>query len=432
MRKLYKNQFDKQRRDFMATVAKAGLANGLVKSFGLASAMMMSRSAQAAGGPSKVLMIYFAGGAIRSQYLPSGNSTKPKSKGYSDEGVVGDINFLDNAKLTNAGHGQMWGRFGSGYSDTSFDVVVGRTVGANHPLAFLNVGVEQTSSESISRERNKSVPTINDPRTAFSRLSSALSSGGGGGGGNAPAVVGNGATSPRRLFVDLHKDAIGALRSKLGQHEKEKLDSHTAAIERIEADLKDDGGGGGMVAAPVAEPVKTCGNVSMPGSSGSGFTSKAQLQMDIAILALSCNITASASIAFGRDQNDFLIPSNIYSAPLHSSHHDNGWQQKYILTARYMAGLAAKTVKKAKSAGILNETVITQVSDMGNGNLHTNDNVPMFVAGAGVRKGRTTNIGGKNQANVYATVANIIGADAHPNFSNYKSIYGSPADGIAG
>ena len=425
MRKLYKNPFDKQRRDFMATVAKAGLANGLVRSFGLASAMMMSRAAEAADGPSKVLMIYFAGGAIRSQYLPSGSSTKEKSRGYSDEGVVGDINFLDNATLTNAGHGQMWGRFAAGYSDTSFDIVVGRTVGANHPLAFLNVGVEQTSSESISRENNKSVPTINDPRTAFARLNSALGSGGGSGN---TSSGGSTSTSPRRLFVDLHKDAIGALRSKLGQHEKEKLDSHTAAIERIEAELKDSGSNN----PPVNTPVQACGKVSMPSSSGSGFTAQAQLQMDIAILALSCNITASASIAFGRDQNDFLIPSNIYSAPLHSSHHDNGWEQKYVLTARYMAGLAAKTVSKAKAAGILRDTVVTQVSDMGNGNLHSNENVPMFVAGAGVRKGTVTNIGGKNQANVYATVAKIIGADAHPNFAKYKSTYGNPVSGITG
>ena len=430
MKNLYKSPLDKQRRDFIKTVAKAGLANGLVRYFGLASAMMMSRAAEAADGPSKVLMIYFAGGAIRSQYLPSGNSTKAKSRGYSDEGVVGDINFLDNATLTNAGHGQMWGRFAAGYGDTSFDIVVGRTVGANHPLSFLNVGVEQTSSESISRENNKSVPTINDPRTAFARLNSALGSGGSGGGDDSGGGGGGGggSTAPRRLFVDLHKDAISALRSKLGQHEKEKLDSHTAAIERIESELKDDGDNNN--AQPEAAPVQACGSVSMPRASGSGFTSQAQLQMDIAILALSCNITASASIAFGQDQNDFLIPSNIYAAPLHTSHHDNGWQQKYVLTARYMASLAAKTVRKAKAAGIMNDTVITQVSDMGNGNLHSNENVPMFVAGAGVRRGTTTNIGGKNQANVYASVANLIGADSHPNFSKYRSTYGNPVSGL--
>lgn len=425
MRKLYKNQFDKQRRDFLKVVTRAGLANGLMRCFGLAGAMMLSRAVEAQGGPSKSLLIYFAGGAIRDQYLPSGGQVKAKSQGYAREGVVGDINFLDGATLTAAGHGQMWGRFAAGYSDTSFDVVVGRTAGANHPLDFLNVGVSQTSAESITRENNKSIPTINDPRAAFSRLSSALGAGGGDGGGGGG---GGGTSDPRRLFVDLHKDAITALRTKLGQHEREKLESHLAAIEKIESTLAEDTGGN----TNTGSATPSCSSVSMPPSGGNGFTEQAELQMDIAILALSCNITASASIAFGQDQNDFLIPSNIYPSPLHTSHHDNGWQQKYVSTANYMSGLAAKTVAKAKSKGILSDTVITQVSDMGNGNLHSNENVPMFVAGAGVRKGTVTNVGGKNQANVYAAVANIIGADSHPNFSQYSSTYSNPPSGIAG
>jgi len=397
-----------------------------MRSCGLATAMMMSRATEAADGPAKSLMIYFAGGAIGSQYTPSGGRTKAKSKGFSDEGVVGDINFLSNAKLTHAGHGAMWERFAAGFSTTSFDVVVGRTAGANYPLSYLNVGVE--AKEGITRDNNKAIPTITDPRTAFSRLKNALGSGGGGGGNNNNGGGGNGSVSPRRLYVDLHKDAIASLRSRLGQHEREKLDSHVAAIERIESELKDDGGNNS--APPVAAPVQSCNSISMPGSNGNSFTGKAEIQMDIAVLALSCNITASASVAFGHDQNDFLIPSNIYSAPLHTSHHDNGWEQKYVITARYMAGLAAKTVRKAKAKGLLSDTVITQVSDMGDGSQHGNDNVPMFIAGAGVRKGTTTNVGGKNQANMYASVAKILGADSHPEFSKYKSTYGSPISGL--
>lgn len=425
MRIRYKNQFDKRRRDFLATLAKSGLAYGLVPKFGLAAAMMMSRAAEAQDSPAKSLLIYFAGGAIKEDYLPSGGQTKVKSRGYATEGVLGDINFLDNATLTAAGHGQMWGRFSAGYSDTSFDIVVGRTVGAGHPLEFLNVGVSQTSAESPTRDNGRSVSTLNDPRTAYSRLSSALGSGGGntGGGGGS---TGGGATEPRRLFVDLHKDAITALRSKLGQHEKEKLDSHIAAIERIEANLAPDSGGGTPEPTP---SVQTCGSISMPASNGSGFTAEAELQMDIAILALSCNITASASIALGQDQNDFLIPSNIYASPLHTSHHDNGWQEKYKLTAGYMAGLAAKTVRKAKAAGITRDTVITQVSDMGNGNLHANENVPMFVAGAGV-SGKVTNVGGASQADVYGTIAKRLGADSHPAFSQIGRPYSGNVSGI--
>lgn len=422
MRIQYKDKFDKQRRNFIKTVTAAGISPSLMRSCGMVGAMMMGRSAEAAGAPNKSLAIYVAGGAVSELWLPSSNlAMKPMSKGFETHGVKNDIHYLTNGTLTGAGHGQMFHRFAGGYSETSFDVMMGKTISADFPLQFLNVGAESSSGESPTRENNRGIATIDDPRAAFSRLTSALGSSGG--------TTSPGSTSdtlnPKRFYVDRHKEAIQALFGKLGQHEREKLESHLAAIEQIEATV-------GTTTSPPANqaPVQACGNLSMPSSSGSGFDSTAKLQIDIAVLALSCNLTASASIAFGDDNNKFYVPG--YNGPLHDSHHCCELDRtNYTITAAYMFGLAALTVKKAKEAGLLESTIITQVSDMGDGKDHLNSNVPMFIAGGGgaVQTGKISDMGGKNQTAMYETVARILGADQHP---AYKTLSSSTVSGVAG
>lgn len=420
MKVLYKNRFDKQRRDLIKVIAGAGISKGLWQSCGLVGSMMLARAAEAADGPDKSLTIYLAGGAVGELWTPTGGLTMgPMSQPYEDQGVKNDMNFLSGATLTAAGHGQMWHRFAGSYGGPSFDVVMGNTISANHPLPFLNVGVE-VNGESPTRADNRGIPTILDPRTAFARLTSALGEGGGGGGGGG----GSATTDPKRLYVDLHKDAINNLFTKLGQHEREKLQSHLSAIEEIEKTLASDQ----PIDTPDSTPVQACESVTMPSSSGSGFDATAKLHIDIVMLALSCNITASASITFGNDDNTFYVP--VYDAPLHDSHHCGCDRGPYITTASYMSGLAATTISKAKQAGVLDSTIITQVSDMGDGKDHLNSNVPMFVAGGGsaVQKGKVTSMGGSNQMAMYETVARILGADQHP---NYVPLSANPVSGIA-
>ena len=422
-----KNQFDKQRRDLLKTITGAGISRGLLNSFGLAGAMMINRLAEAQTGPKKSFALYVAGGVIPSLYTPSSNTAmKPMSQGYADEGVAGDINFLVGAATTNPGHGAMPFRFGgSYYGQASFDVMMARTIGANHPLDVLNLGVNQldTQSSPTRDDLGGTINTINDPQSAMRRITSALGSGGGNTGGGDGGT--GGGTNPRQLFVDLHRDAIKTLNSKvLGQHEKEKLEEHLSSIETLESKLAPPATGGG---APAQGAVQTCSNASMPAGNTGNFTSHTELQLEIAALALSCNVTASVSLCLGDDTSGFNIPG--FNDKLHTSHHNDTitWGQ-YITTAGYMFGLAAKTVRKLKDAGLLNDTLVVQNSDMGNGNAHSAADTPMFMAGAGVRAGRVTSVGGASQMNMFNTAASILGADSHPAFKGWG---GGTISGVA-
>lgn len=413
MRIKYKNQFDKQRRDLLKVITGAGISKGLLNSFGLAGTMMMARMAEAQTVPKKAFALYVAGGAMPHLYQPTSNSAmKPMSQGYADEGVAGDINFLTGTETTNPGHGAMTFRFGgSYYGRASFDVMMARTIGANHPLDVLNLGVSQLETQgSPTRSHDGStINTINDPQSAMRRITSALGSGGGGGGTT------GGGTNPRQLFVDLHRDAIKTLNSKvLAQHEKAKLDQHLTSIEELEKKLAPADTGD----APVSS-VQTCSSASMPAGNTGDFTAHTLLQLEIAALALSCNVTASVSLCLGDDTSGFNIPG--FNDKLHTSHHNDTatWGQ-YITTAGYMFGLAAKTVRTLKDAGVLNDTLLIQNSDMGDGNAHTAADTPMFLAGAGVRPG-VTQVGGASQLDMFETAARILGADAHPAYVGWSS-----------
>lgn len=311
---MYKDKFDKQKRQFLKTVTAAGISKSLLNACGMAGSMMMARAVEGQNsGPSKSLMLFVAGGAIPELYIPSGGQVKSMSQGYQTHGVMNDIAFLSNTTIRNPGHGQMFARYTNEYGGTSFDIMMGKTISANYPLSYLNLGVESDGNESPTRESNRGVPLINDPRAAFARLTTALGSGGGGGSTPPP---GGSNVDPKRFYVDRHKEALQALTNKLGQHEREKLESHLSAIESVESKLASSNNSNNTNSNTSAQ---ACSSLSMPGGGGSGFDATAKLQIEIAMLALSCNLCASVSIALGDDDNTFYVP--VYGSPLHDSHH---------------------------------------------------------------------------------------------------------------
>jgi hypothetical protein len=309
---------------------------------------------------------------------------------------------MKSAKLTGAGHGIMFHRFDNGsFSKDSFDVNMGRTIGANYPVKYLNVGTTEESQ--LSREGSASRPTITSPQTALDILFS----------GGTTTTSG---TAPRKSIVDLHYPAVNSLKTKLGQHEKEKLDSHFTAIQEIEAAIGSGGGGGGGGSCP--KPSNTA---------VTGFDSLAKLQTDIAVLALNCNLTASVSVAFGSDAHNHIFDA-LGGRSSHQSHHFN--QTQYTEDIAYMQSLTKNLLDKLSAQGLLSSTTVFQMSDMGHADGHGNDDVPMILAGAGIAGGRVLDIGGKTQADIFHTLALKMRADQSPNSTAYRNWGGSIISGL--
>jgi hypothetical protein len=217
--------------------------------------------------------------------------------------------------------------------------------------------------------------------------------------------------------VDLHYPAVNSLKTKLGQHEKEKLDSHFTAIQEIEAAIGSGtgtGGGGGSCPKPASTAV-------------TGFDALAKLQTDIAVLALNCNLTASVSIAFGSDAHNHIF-DKLGGRSSHQSHHFN--QVQYSEDIAYMQSLTKNLLDKLNANGLLSSTTVFQMSDMGIADAHGNDDVPMILAGAGIAGGQLLDIGKKTQADIFHTLALKMRADQSPNSTAYRNWGGSIIAGL--
>lgn len=396
----YKDCFDKERRDFLKVVKHAGISIGLIQASSLLGGIMLARTAEAQSGvPTKHCLVFSGGGCHPNKWFPSGSTLPVQSAPLQTH--YSRIAMLRNANLSGAGHGIMFHRFNNGsWTEDSFDVNLGRTIGANYPIKYLNVGT--TAESALSREGNTGKPVITSPQAALD----VLFAGGGGGGGSG--------TAPRKSVVDLHYTAISSLQNKLGQHEKQKLDSHYTAIREIELAIDNSNN------TSCPQP---------PNTNVSGFDATAKLQADIVALALSCNLTASASIAFGTDAHTHFL--DVLGRESHQSHHNQGnMPAAYTEDIVYMQGLTKYLFDKLNEKSLFGSTIVTQVSDMGDADSHGNGNVPMLVAGAGISGGRVIDVGGKTQSELYQTIGLKLRADQSPNGSAFRNWSGSTIAGL--
>lgn len=387
----YKDCFDKERRDFLRVVQRAGISAGVLKASSLIGGVMLARAAEAQSGtPTKSCLVFSGGGCLKDLWYPQNGVLPAQSAPLQSH--YNKMVIMQQASLSGAGHGVMFHRFdNASWGKDSFDVNMGRTIGANFPVKYLNVGT--TPLTSLSREGSREIPTITSPQAALDILFSG-------------GTTNTSGTAPRRSIVDLHFPAVNSLKTKLGQHEKDKLDSHFTAIQEIESAIGGNTGGGGGGSCP--KPANT---------NAVGFDAMSKLQTDIIVLALSCNLTASVSIAFGADDHNHIF-DKLGGRSSHSSHHFNAaWLTEDIA---YMQSLTKNLMDKLDAAGLFSSTVLTQMSDMGHPDQHGNDDVPMLVAGAGISGGRMINMAGKTQASIYQTLGQKMRADQSPNGAAYR------------
>lgn len=400
----YKDCFDKERRDFLRVVSHAGISAGLIRASSVLAGVMLARTAEAQSGtPTKHCLVFNGGGCHPNKWFPSGGTLPVQSAPLQTH--YSRIAMLRGASLSGAGHGVMFHRFNNGsWGEDSFDVNLGRTIGANYPVKYLNVGT--TAESALSREGSTGKPIITSPQAALDVL---FAGGSGGGSG--------GSTAPRQSVVDLHYAAVNSLRTKLGQHEKEKLDSHFTAIREIEEAIDTSGENPG-------------GSCPQPGNTSvTGFDATAKLHADIVTLALSCNLSASVSIAFGTDAHNHFL--DVLGRESHQSHHNQGnMPAAYTEDIVYVQGLTKYLLDKMGERGLFSSTIITQVSDMGDADSHGNSNVPMIVAGAGISGGRVVEMGGKTQSELYQTLGLKLRADQSPNGGSFRNWASSTVSGL--
>lgn len=396
----YKDCFDKERRDFLGVIKRAGIATGFIQASSMLAGVMLARTAEAQSGtPSKHLIVFSGGGCHADKWTGILPAEYSPLQNYTSR-----IAMLGNTQLKGgAGHGAMFYRYNTdgSWGADSFDVNLGKTIGANYPVKCFNVGT--TAESNMSRDGYNGIPITTSPQAALDILFAGGSGGGSGSG-----------TAPRKSVVDLHYAAVSSLQSKLGQHEKDKLDSHFTAIREIESSISNSNTG-------------SCPKPST--TSAIGFDASAKLLSDLVILALSCNLTASASLAFGTDAHNHYFDK--LGRASHDSHHN---QQNlpllYPEDITYMQSLSKYLMDGLDAKGLFNSTILTQVSDMGDANGHGGTDVPMFTMGAGIKGGQKVNTGGKDKEELFQTIGLKLKADQSPNGALFRKWSASTIAGI--
>lgn len=408
MKITYKNKFDKNRRDLLKTIAGAGISQGLLKASPLVAGMMISRHADALGSAAtnKAVCIYVPGGAIHQYWAPGADFSLPRmSEGL--ESVKSDCLWLRNMGHTSAGHGRMPTIFNNGWNGDSFEVNMGRILGENNPFRYINLGVQSNGQGTITRDNGQMVNFEDNPFVVFNRLFGNGSSDGGG--------IGS-----KQSVIDAHKEALDALKSKLGSYELDRLDRHLTAVEETEARLQSLGGGSGGSCNSGPAPSEFSLN-------DANFTRIANLQADIIALAFKCNLTSAASVGWGNHQGEFSLPELNYKGIYHQSIHGGQGGPTYTHYQEmrgHLSGLTGYLINKLKTEGVLDNTLVVELSDMGNGDGHSGDNCPSMIAGGG-NSINTGNImaGGSSYNNLHVlhTAAVALGADQSSAYQGYAN-----------
>jgi hypothetical protein len=412
-----KDGFDQERRNFLRVVQRSGVAMGAIQASSLLAGVMMARVAEAQSGATKHVTVFMPGGCTPSKWIPTGSTLPIQSAPLQSHYSAGRVALISNATMFNGGHGVMFCRFNEAnpWGKQSIDVNLGKVLSANSnsPVKWLNLGTHANSE--LSRD-SAGVPTITSPAAALDVLFA------GGGGGN-----GSGSVPPRKSLVDFHATAINDLKTKLGQHELQKLDSHLSAIRDLESKIVTTGGSTGSCPRP-------------PEKAAVGFDATSRLMSEIAVLALKCNLTSSVSIAFGSDDHNHVLDGAMITdtrgvyrpRPSHDSHHNQGnpnYAGYYDQDVAYHMSLTAQLLDKLQAENLLSSTIVTQVSDMGNVDAHSGQNTPMLVAGAGVRGGVVAG-GGASQMALFQTVGLALRANQGANGGLFRSWGSATISGI--
>ena len=318
------------RRSVLKTFLASGISNVLVMNSPLVAGMLFARHADAQGSlPNKAVAVYVPGGGIHDFWAPSGSGAEmlmgSMSEGYST--VKTQCNFLLNMSHENAGHGRMprilsnrWG--GSGVD--SYDVYMGKQLGPDMPFTYVNLGVHSNGQGYLTRDGNTQIPFEDNPFNAFKLLFGDNSGG-----------------SSKTPILDAHAEAANAIKTKLAGYEVERMESHLDAISDTQRRLDDLAGGVSCSATP--------DDTEFPLGYDT-FSQQARLQADIIVAALKCNITRSASLAFGNHQGQFRIPELGYQGNYHQSIHGGSGGRPnypyYVEMRNHLGSLTAYLIKR--------------------------------------------------------------------------------------
>lgn len=368
------------RRGFLTTLSKAGIGLGLARAAPLVGGLMATRHAHAQSAVKRAIFVYTPDGAPNGMWLPENGVMKAASLAY--DGLQSVCHFRET-DIVSSGHGlarKCLGelRWSRDWTSDTLDQQVASVLGANAPYTSYTFGVQTDAQNYVGRRGGSSVPAENSPAAAYEQLF-----------GGAPPVQDTGAFLARKQSVlDVNRTALASLRGRLGAFERETLEKHATAIQEVEARL---------VASVSTEPAEGCES---PAWNANGyptqgpvdgdvgvFAHQAELQSDVIVAAMACGLLNVATLQLGWHQAVWYGHDTAFRGDHHGSCHAGTAQENAEMTnylSRCVAYLIRKLVETDDPAvpgtKLIDNTVLVQVTDMGDGRDHSGGDGPNLIA----------------------------------------------------
>ncbi|HKU42988.1 MAG TPA: DUF1552 domain-containing protein [Polyangiales bacterium] len=301
----------------------------------------------------------------------------------------------------------------------SIDQKIANAIGAGTKYKSLQLAVRivytDTNSRPLWSAPGRVVPALQNPWDAYTRVF--------GNGATAPATS-NPSTSmpqPTTPKVDIRKSALDyalsevmTLRGKLTASDRERLDSYQESLRDIERRLT-----APMISVADCAPPMLGSKVDV--AAEANYPAIGKLQMDVAVAAMQCGLTRVVSLQWGNSNDQCRYPWLGVNALGHDLAHNNGnvdgsgakkttvfnW---YSQQFAYLLG-KLKNIKEGNGT-MLDNTVVLWVSEFGESNGHSPDNllwVLMGNAGGYFKQGQVLDVRGRSTNDLHATLQNAFG-----------------------
>jgi hypothetical protein len=298
----------------------------------------------------------------------------------------------------------------------SIDQAIAETIAGTTPYRSLEFGVDsyldlarQVTSRMCYRGPFEVLPPENDPLANFDRLFLEL---------DADEAEVAALRAKRRSVLDKVGDDFDKLNVKLGGTDRMKLEAHLDAIRELETALENQHG-----------LLPGCIQPTQPGEidfeSNDNFPIVGKAQMDLLVMALSCDLTRVASLQWSVAQSPvrftWLGIDSDHHGMSHEADDDAGIREQLVAINHWYAEQFAYLVDKMKQVDELDGTLLDHsiamwVNEQGNGDVHSKEEIPFVLAGrasGAIQPGRWLSYQDRAHNDLYVSLLRAFGqADA--------------------
>ncbi|WP_179137306.1 DUF1552 domain-containing protein [Candidatus Entotheonella palauensis] len=379
------------------------------------------RPVLAGTAPKRVVFFYIPDGCIPTLWHPSGSEfdftlsqmTEPLAAVKDHCVFVSGLNMYEGGATHEGGIAKVL----TGNGPTSLDVFLSEQLGSLTSLSSLLLGVASSHENgsgyfSYLPGRIPRTPQDN-PVAAFE---SVFGSHGGGGGG----------PNPQLSVLDSALADLNSLRSRLGSIERAKLDLHLSALREVETRLNDPTNADALGCS--TSEFNQEGFTVPEGYHGyprlynreEHFELVGKLQMDLAALALSCDMTRVLGLQWSHPVSPTRMAwtgsSQRHHDASHYGHAGSATAANFILLQRWYMDQLRYFIDQLSSrpdgdGTLLDNTLILVFSELGDGNLHNHKNMPFILAGGAggtLSTGRYLHYGGDAHTKLLVSIANAM------------------------